>query len=72
MRGGASFRRSPRGPTGNEVPVFCTEGELAAPGFRSLRHGGVGEAERRGCCTGSEPIGAMDQETLLAGQRPIA
>lgn len=34
MRGGAAFRRLPRGPTGSEVRGFCTEIELAATGFR--------------------------------------
>lgn len=34
MRGGAAFRRLPRGPTGNEVRGFCTEIELASAGFR--------------------------------------
>lgn len=53
MRGGAGFRRSPRGPTGNEVQRFCTDVELSCSWvLQSLRRGGVGGGREAGLLHG--------------------
>lgn len=70
MRGGAGFRRSLRGPTGNGVRGPCAAGSLgngvfppASPELQCMR-GNVGPGSGRHRTAQREPIGPISQEPL--------